>query len=221
MLQRRRHLRGGDISQLEKGGEEFLVAGSEADAHTRQVRALRQRLECDHVGEVGPGALQRAARRLPGVDLRIALVTQDHEAVTVGELLQLRVVVARGDRALRIGRRGEEDCHRSRQRRLVERVEIRQEAVGARRRQIDRLAISGPRAGGIGRIERIRDQKRGFAFARADVTGGGDCSEENPSRLPFSTKISLSGSTGRGRWNWVESHFAAAFRNGSMPLLIG
>ena len=113
-----------------KRGEEFLVAGGKADAHARQVRALRQRLERDHVGEVGPGAFQRAARRLPGVDFRIALVAQDHEAVAVGELLQPGEIVARGDRALRIGGRGDEDRHRARQRRLVERVEIGQESVG-------------------------------------------------------------------------------------------
>jgi hypothetical protein len=40
MLQRHRHLWRGDIAQLVEGGEEFLVAGGEADAHARQVRAL-------------------------------------------------------------------------------------------------------------------------------------------------------------------------------------
>src|SRR6267154_4085324 len=52
LLQRHRHLRGGDIAQFVKGGEEFLVAGGEADPHARQVGALRQRLERDGVGEI-------------------------------------------------------------------------------------------------------------------------------------------------------------------------
>ncbi len=42
LLQRHRHLRGGDIAQFMKQAEKFLVAGGEADAHARQVRALRQ-----------------------------------------------------------------------------------------------------------------------------------------------------------------------------------
>ena len=112
------------IAQLVKGGEKLAVAGGKADAHARQVRALRQRLERDHIGEVGPGAFQRAARRLPGVDFRIALVAQDHEAIMVRKSLQTGKVIARGDRALRIGRRGDEDRDGPRQRRLVERVEI-------------------------------------------------------------------------------------------------
>src|SRR5581483_6824769 len=61
MLQRHRNLRSGDIAQLMEGGEEFPVAGGKADAHARQVRALRQRLERDHAGEVGSGTFQHAA----------------------------------------------------------------------------------------------------------------------------------------------------------------
>src|SRR5882757_359227 len=116
MLQRHRHLGCGDIAQLEERGEKPLVAGGEADSHAWQVRALRQRLERDHVGEVGPGAVQDAARRLAGVDLRIALVGEDHEAEAVGELLQPREIAARSDRALRVGGRGDEECHGARQR---------------------------------------------------------------------------------------------------------
>jgi hypothetical protein len=40
VLQRHRHLGRRDIAQFEIGGEEFLVAGGEADAHARQIRAL-------------------------------------------------------------------------------------------------------------------------------------------------------------------------------------
>ncbi len=92
MLQWHRHLRRGDIAQLMKRGEEFLVAGGKADAHARQVGTFRQRLERDHVCEVRPGAFQRTARRLPGVDFRIALVAEDHETEAVGELFQAKKI---------------------------------------------------------------------------------------------------------------------------------
>jgi hypothetical protein len=45
--------------------------------------------------------------------------------------------------------------------------------------------------------------------------------KNSPSRLPFNTRISLSGSTARGRSNRVFSQLAAARRNGSIPLARG
>ncbi|MGY4484002.1 hypothetical protein ACVWWR_003193 [Bradyrhizobium sp. LM3.2] len=103
MLERNRHLRCRNVAQLEEHADELFVAGGKTDAHARQVGALRQRLERDHAGEVGAGAFQRTARRLAGVDFRIALVAEDHEAVAIGEALQAREIIARRDRALRIG----------------------------------------------------------------------------------------------------------------------
>ena len=64
LLRRHRHLRRGDVAQLEEAGEEAAVAGREADAQAGQVRALRQRLEDHDVGEVGPGGFQHAGRRV-------------------------------------------------------------------------------------------------------------------------------------------------------------
>ena len=40
LLQRHRHLRGGDIAQLVKQAEKLPVAGSKTDAHAGQVRAF-------------------------------------------------------------------------------------------------------------------------------------------------------------------------------------
>ena len=160
--------------------DEFLVAGGEADAQARQVGALRQRLERNHAGEIGAGAFERAARRLAGVDLGIALVAEDHEAVAVGELLQPREIIARGDRALRIGGRGQIERHRARQRRFVDGIEIGQEAVFDGGRQVDRLAGRGAGAGAIDRIERVRHQDGGLAGARADIARGRDRGEEQP-----------------------------------------
>ena len=66
---------------------------------------------------------------------------------------------------------------------LVERVEIGQEAALARRRQIDRLAFGGERAGGIGRIERIWNQHRRLAgAARHPALGGDRCEKQTLAR---------------------------------------
>ena len=92
-----------------------------------------------------------------------------------GELVE---IIAAGDGALRVRRRGEVEGDRARQQRVVERVEIGQEAARARRRQIDRLAIGGERTGAISGVERIGDQHRGFAGAWADPALGGDSAEE-------------------------------------------
>ncbi len=180
MLYRQRHGRSAHVPHLAVGLEESLIASTKAGPKPGQVRALRQRLERDHIAEVGSGAFEHAARRFAGVDLRVALVAQDHEAMAIGELFQPREVGARGDRALRIGGRGQEERHGARQRRLVDRIKIGQEAVAQRGRQIDLLAAGRAGAGAIGGVERIRHQDRRPALARRDVTGRSDRGEEQP-----------------------------------------
>ena len=68
-----------------------------------------------------------------------------------------------------------------------------------------------------GSAKALRDAGLTVVEAREAVIAA----KNSPSRLPFSTRISLSGSTGRGRSNRVVSQLAAARRNGSMPLAIG
>ena len=115
---------------------------------------------------------------MPGVDFRVALVAEDEEAEAVGELLEPHKIVARGDRALRVGGRGDEHRDGTRQQRIVERIEIGQEPVGERGRQVDVLAAGGAGAGAIGGVERIRHQDRRPALAIADMARGGDGGEE-------------------------------------------
>jgi hypothetical protein len=98
----------------------------------------------------------------------------------VRKLLQTGKVVARGDRALRIGRGGDEHRHGPGQRRFVERVEIRQKSVGEGGRQVDRLATGCAGSGAIGRIERVGHQDRRLAPPRPDVAGGRDRREKQP-----------------------------------------
>src|SRR5258706_13992401 len=62
MLQRHRHLGCGDIAQLVKYAEKFLVAGGKAYPHAREIRALRQRLKRNDIGKIRAGAFQNAAR---------------------------------------------------------------------------------------------------------------------------------------------------------------
>jgi hypothetical protein len=75
---------------------------------------------------------------------------------------------------LGIGRRGDEDRHRPRQQRLVQRIEVGQKSVGDGGRQIDLLAARGAGAGAISRIERVRHQDCRPAAAWADIAGRGD-----------------------------------------------
>ena len=163
MLQRHRHLGCCDVAQLMKQMQEFGVARDEADAQPGHVGALRQRLERHHIGEIRSRHFQHAAGRLACVDLRIAFVGQHHEAVTIGERLQSCKIVARGDRALRIGRRGQIDRDGAGERRRVERVEIGQKTGCRGGGQKDRLAAGGAGAGAIGRVERIGQQDRRLA----------------------------------------------------------
>ncbi len=169
MLQRHRHLGCGDIAQLVKHAEEFPVAGGKADPHARQVRTLRQRLERNHIGKIRSGAFQHAAGRFFGINLRIALIAQNHEAETIGERLQAGEIASRGHGSLRIRRRGDEDRHRSRQSGVIQRIEVGEKSVGERGRQIDLLATRRAGAGAIGRIKRIRHQDRRPACTLADI----------------------------------------------------
>ncbi len=182
MLGRTGHLRSGDVAQFEKGGQKVFIAGGEADAQARQVRALRQRMKHHRIGKARAGGFQHAGRLMFAVDLAVAFVGEHQEAVAARQCGQPLQVSARGDRALRIGRRGEIEGDGALQQRIVERVEIGQEGAGARRRQIDRLAAGGQGAGGIGGIKRIGDQHRRqstiLAGAFADPAFGGDCREE-------------------------------------------
>ena len=128
--------------------EEAAVAGGEADAQAGQVRALGQRVEHDDVGEVGAGRFQHAGGRVLAVDLAVAFVGEHQEAVAArerGEPCRDR----RASATAPCGFDGEAmiEGDGAREQRVVERVEIGQEAGRARRRQIDRLAIGRQRAG--------------------------------------------------------------------------
>ena len=135
-------------------------------------------MEHHDVGEIGPGGFQHAGRCELAVNLAIAFVGEHQEAEAPGQGRKLVEINAIGNGALRIRRRRDVAGDRAREQRVVERVEIGQETTFARRRQIDRLAVGGERAGGIGRVKRIGDQHRRLASATRDPTPGGNGREE-------------------------------------------
>ncbi len=85
-----------------------------------------------------------------------------------------------GDRALRIGRRAEVECDGAGEQPLVERIEIGEKAGLFGRRQVDRFAQRGFRAGRVGGVERVRHQDRRRTGARPDVAFCGQCGKEQP-----------------------------------------
>ena len=92
--------------------QEFLdergIAGDEARAHAGRIRALRQAGE-RHQSLVRASelarSLQSAERRFAAVDLRVAFVRCDNEAMAIGELEKRPPVVQLHDLAARIGGR--------------------------------------------------------------------------------------------------------------------
>ena len=154
------------------------VAGGKADAQAGQIRALRQRVEDDHVVKVWARRFQHAARGVRAVDFAITLVGKDEETETLRQRRQPCEVSAIGDRALRVRGRCEVKRDGAREQYFVDRVEIGQEAGFARRRQIDRLATGRERASSISGIERIGDQHCRIAGARRNPAARGDGGEE-------------------------------------------
>ena len=112
------------------------------------------------------------------VDFAIAFVGEHQKAEALRKTAELFEIAAIGHGALRVRGRGEIAGDGALEQRLVERVEIGQEAVGARGRQIDRLAAGGERAGGVSCIERIGDEHRRLAGTGLDPALGGDGGEE-------------------------------------------
>ena len=168
-----------------------------------------------------------AASSMPGgaslaVDLAIAFVGENEEAEAARQRGELFEISAIGDRALRIGRRGEIDRDRARQEFVVERIEIGQKAGRRRRRQIDRLAIGRDRACRISRIERIGDQHRGLAGTLRHVIFGGKRGEEKSlaravEHQHFGARIDR---RARAQSGW-SSHWPPLRAKASRPLFIG
>jgi hypothetical protein len=179
-LRRHRHLRRRDVAQLQEARKELSVAGGKADAQPRQVRALGQRLEFDHVRKIGTRRFEHARRRAPGVDFGIAFVAEHQETEPPRESDHACEISEVGNRALRVGRRGDEESDGAREQLFGERVEIGKKAGGRGGRQIDRLAIGRHRARGIGGVEGIGNEHRRAAATAADPACRGDGGEKQP-----------------------------------------
>ena len=124
------------------------------------------------------GRFEHAGGRGVAVDLAIAFVGKNQKAEAARQRGQAQEIIAVGDGALRIGRRGDIERHRARQEFVVERIEVGQEAGLARGRQIDRLAIGADRACRISRVKRIGNEHGRRARARRHPVLGGERREK-------------------------------------------
>ncbi len=84
--------------------------------------------------------LQRAGRRLIGVDLGIAFIRRDQEIMLPREREPVLQIVERGDRPLRISRGAKIDHRRLLECRVILRIERRHESMSAIGGEEDRLA---------------------------------------------------------------------------------
>ena len=177
-----------------------LSPADEPDAQAGQARALRERVEHHDVGEVRAGVLRacRAAASLP-VDLRVALVGEQHEAV-------LAARARRGARDSRGSRPSPADwrARRDRTRPCGRAARVESASRSGRkpfaggRVEIDRLALGRDRAGRIGaRRTGSASGSRACPGARPTKRFAAMAARNRPSRVPPSTRISLNGSIGR------------------------
>ena len=150
-----------EIHQLGHPLDQPPVAGDEAGAQARCCRTLGEGMQHDQIVEAALGHLQRAGRGLAAVDLGIAFVEGDGEAVLAAQLHPAGEIVARGHGPLRVGGRADIGQSRAGQRRLIHELGLGQEAVGRRRRQEDGLRACHRRGPGIDMIEGARHQHGG------------------------------------------------------------
>ena len=202
LLRRHRHLRRRDVAQLDDSGAR--KRRSPAAKPTRspgRFERFDSEWNTTTLAKSGADASQHAVRRAAVADRSRSSIRRR----TPGSRSGAPARRGASDRPRRRPRPAGSTARRDRRRRCaraassIERVEIGQEAGFARGRQIDRLAVGGGGAGRIGGVERIGDQDRGLAGARRAHSAWRRCAPRNrPSRVPFSTMTSVSGSIGRG-----------------------
>src|SRR5262249_1344592 len=128
------------------------------DPHARQVRALRQRLEEHHVGEIIARRLQDTGRLAGGVDLRVGLVPEQQEAGATADVGGGGEIREGGEEHLRVhgGRR-------------LERGQggggVGGGGVLGGGRRLAHLGVGGVCASRVGGVERVRPQDGGPAGA--------------------------------------------------------
>ena len=115
------------------------IPGREAAPVARHRASLRERVEDDDVGSIGE--LQRRSRRLLEPELRVGLVRGEDEAVLTRERGELLVEGERRRRAGGVVRVVDPEDGESRPRLVVDRVEVRQEAVLLQQRHRERSGV--------------------------------------------------------------------------------
>ncbi len=142
--------------------EHVAVARREARAQARRARALGQRRERDQariaLAAEGRGGGERAQRRLAflEVDLAVALVGDDHEAVAVGKLEEALPLLLRHHAPVGVrGRAGDHEA-RLRPHRRGDRVPVGPQAVRGERVHEVRARAGEQRGALVDLVERVR-----------------------------------------------------------------
>src|SRR5262249_60602277 len=94
----------------------------------------------------GPRRFEHARGRVPSVDFGIAFVAEHQETEPPGERHYAGEISEVGNRALRVGGRGDEESNGAREQLFGERVEIGKKAGSGGRRPEERLATRRPPA---------------------------------------------------------------------------
>ena len=160
-----------------------------------QVRALGKRVEGDDICEAAGlgGDFQNASGRALGINLRVALVGEEHEVVLPGEQ-QSPGRDRRGSRRRLGGSRASKDRRRAYARAALvgfEPIEIGEKAGLNRRGKENRLGAVRQRGRDIDLIKRVGDQHGRTRVGRAPVEGGGDGGEQSLARAAEDVDVLL------------------------------
>jgi len=140
--------------------EQRRIAGDRTGAQPGRVRSLGQAVEDHQPRKTGPAqllrGLERTKRRPVAIDLRIALVRRDDEAMAIRPVEQRTPLVERQHPAGRVGGRTHVDQLRASPLAGAEGIEVQREARGVRLVEKERFGAGQNRRAFIDLVERIR-----------------------------------------------------------------
>ena len=137
-------MRAGDRNRA-KGRDEGRIAGDESGAQAGRPERFDSELKIATLAKLpsAANAVSSALGRGVGIDLRVALVGEQHEVEAAGERDGGGEVAPVGDGALRVRRRAEIERNGPLQQRLVDAVERREELGGCVAFEEDRFRTGG------------------------------------------------------------------------------
>ncbi len=166
----------------EEAFDHLRVARGETRAQARRIGALRERPHRQQVREIAAAELRRGLhaaqrfRRLVEVDLAVALVRDDDEAVAIREREELPPFVQRHDAPARVARRAGVEQPHLRPNRLGDAFPVGLHAVGGQRVQVIRRGACEQRGAFVDLVEGIGEGDQRVLVARVD-DGLRDCEQ--------------------------------------------